>query len=589
MKLLSVVLLLLVSLSCPGQNFTLHSEQHNVRIAADGSSFTDFVEYRGKMSAGIRQTFSVYFGEEEELENLRVTYTAKNGKIVVLKKKDLVLSSAPSRSFYTGGRLYSFILPAQPSAYEFTYSYRITNPHLMFLSALWFERQSPAHAIKWSINVPPAYDLAYRINDRDEHLSLQENVLNSGIEYVFTEEITADAAAKSVVRIIVFARGSRPAEYFNAQYIALTEPHSHLSADTKAYLDGELADLTDRESKIAGLFAMVQERISYIDFENGIGAIQPRDVNKIFAEKQGDCKDMSNLLVQSLRYAGIEAYLAISSTLSHYTDFDFPTLSSGNHCICVVPQENGYLFLDATESQGAYGLPARHIQGRNVFVVREKEGEIVRVPPVPAARNAVHYALELNAEKTDLRGKAAVRLHGLSRLPIDYAAGYTDEARIKGHLQQSMTAEAENLLYDEIEITAEDTVLLSADIRAKRVLTDLGNKAYLSLNFLPFPHRRNSAADTVKIINYQTRRDSVSARLHFPAPVTLQPFEPVAYRAGGLEFTFSATQIAPAVVLLQSLYVNENLITEGEELAAYRRTEAIIEELLRSSLVFKKQ
>ena len=81
---------------------------------------------------------------------------------------------------------------------------------------------------------------------------------------------------------------------------------------------------------------------------------------------------MANLIFQALRFKKIESYLAMMPTISHASDFVFPSLSCANHMICVAHINSGS-FLDATDEANVFELPSRHTQGRTVFCFSDME------------------------------------------------------------------------------------------------------------------------------------------------------------------------------------------------------------------------
>lgn len=115
---------------------------------------------------------------------------------------------------------------------------------------------------------------------------------------------------------------------------------------------------------------------------------------------------MAFLLYNALNYFGIEAYLAISATMTHRFEMDFPSVSSGNHMICVTKDKNdNYLFLDATEATGYYKNPSRFTQGTNVFVINDgEEGNVLQVPVVRSDENKIAIVYDIYELDNSLEG-----------------------------------------------------------------------------------------------------------------------------------------------------------------------------------------
>lgn len=598
MKLqLLIFILFFCTFSALGQ-VVITDNNHLIQVAEDGSYFTEKIKISGTMSADKKEVISIYFGELETVKNLEVKITDSKGKEKYLKKKDIVLSSVPTSSFYDGLQRYSFVLPAQSSPYKFSYSYAQRNEDLMFLSLLWFPVSNDVKHVKQTIQVPANFTLDYKFSEKNGQENLvqyQRETIENYTQHTFTldqKETNKSGEEDSVerVRLIVYPTSSEPFSHFNNWYKELVQPHSTLNAETIAAIDSEIADLTTPTEKIATLYAFVQKRINYIDFEDGIGAIQPRDVNDVFAKKQGDCKDMSNLLVQSLKHAGIEANMAISSSLSHFTDLDFPSLSSANHCICVVPNEKGYIFLDATESNGIYGFPSRHTQGRHVFVINDSGGELALVPAVLPAENTARYQINLKQEKVDLVGDIKIELNGLSQMDVKNFADFTDENTVTQSLTTYFSNQSNNLAFSDLKLNSQDDKMtLIGAVNSSRILTDLGKKYYLSLNFLPFPHQLSQTKnekETEKII-YETQNRETEILIDLAEAGTIIPLN-LSAAEEGISFNFRIKQTSPQQIRIVYDYKNAHLQMSDEVLAAYHNINKFIRNVFSKTIIYEK-
>lgn len=600
MKLQILILLLFFSFFSAAQEFTYLHENHIFTISDDGSSFIKDVSFSGQMPAKKSQVISIYFTELETIKNIEVKITSFNNKERFLKKKDIVLSSVNTSNFYGGLQRYSFELPAEVLPYKVTYSYTLHHTDLMFLARLGFYYKSNKETIQYEIKVPNSHALTYKLSEEVESKKLLE--YNSKLDGNYTSHsfisipesrdtiAEKDFPFRANVQTIVHPKGVEPFAFYNKWYQKLVEPHSVLNETTKAAIDQEIEGLTTRTEKIAALFSLVQKRINYIDFENGIGAIQPRDVNDIFAKKQGDCKDMSNLLTQSLKYAGIEANMAISSTLGHFTDLDFPSLSSANHCICVVPEGEDYVFLDATESNGIFGFPSRQIQGRNVFVINDLEGELTDVPVVSMEDNKAIYEMKLVQKGIDLGGSCDVELNGMSQLDLKNYAQSTTETIVKQNIEAYYSRQANNLKFSDLELKEEyKKTSFTSTVKSSRIFTNLGKKYYLSLNFLPFPHEHVQSEKEEDKTFYNTQKRQFEITINLEQTVSMQGFEAINESREGIQFQFEIEQLSPRELLIKYEYQNENLKIEDEKLKAYNEINEIIRTAFAKTIVLVKE
>lgn len=600
MKLQVIIILLFFSFFTAAQEFTYLQENHIFIVAEDGSSFTEDVNYTGKMPANHSEVISIYFTELETIKNIKVKIQTSDGKERYLKKKEIVLSTAYTSNFYDGYQKYSFSLPAENLPYIVNYSYTSFHKDLMFLSNLGFYLKSNDELIQYEIKVPNSYKLSFKVSKEieDKNLIKYSSALEGNYtvhSYISKPELRDTIAEKDFpyrgrIRTIIHPKEIEPFAYYNKWYQNLVKPHSTLNETTKLAINQELEGLTTRKEKIAALFSLVQKRINYIAFENGIGAVQPRDVNEIFAKKQGDCKDMSNLLTQSLKYAGIEANMAISSSLSHWTDLDFPSLFSANHCICVVPEGDDYIFLDATESNGIFGFPSRHTQGRNVFVVNDLEGELVRVPVVNTENNKVIYQMSLTQKGIDLDGECTVELNGMSQLKLKNYAQSTTDAITKQNIEGYYSQQANNLKFSDLILEEEDKkTSFKSKIKSSRIFTNLGKKYYLSLNFLPFPHEETQGEEEESKLLYATQKRQFEIAVQLEETVKMQDFATLKKSGEGIQFELNIEQFSPRQLLIKYEYENENLKIEDEKLKAYNEINQFIRTAFSKTLVLVKE
>ncbi len=133
----------------------------------------------------------------------------------------------------------------------------------------------------------------------------------------------------------------------------------------------------------------MQKKIRYVAYEEGEAAFRPDTPAETMRKRYGDCKSMSLLLSTLLNRAGIEAHIAIVGTNSiPWRIADNPSLASADHMICVVPDSDGYLFLDPTHVQ----ISSRHIpswlSGKDALVVVDGGFRMIDIPDVSPEESA---------------------------------------------------------------------------------------------------------------------------------------------------------------------------------------------------------
>ncbi len=108
-----------------------------------------------------------------------------------------------------------------------------------------------------------------------------------------------------------------------------------------------------QNEKINKIIDYVQDEIRYMGIEGGIGSIQPFHPNTVVAQRYGDCKDKSLLLVKLLHAIGIEkAYPVLANTITgRYLKESLPGNQAFNHVIVSFELDSTVYWIDPTISQ----------------------------------------------------------------------------------------------------------------------------------------------------------------------------------------------------------------------------------------------
>src|SRR5690606_12166897 len=134
-----------------------------------------------------------------------------------------------------------------------------------------------------------------------------------------------------------------------------------------------------------------------------------------------DCKDMSNLLNEMLKYAGVESYTAwIGTRHNNYTYEKVPSPIVDNHMIAVAKLNGQYTFLDATGQFTLFPGFTAFIQGKQALLKIDKEHyKIIDVPVIPAGRNNTNGKMTISLKDQKLSGQADFSLTGYTKSPFN--------------------------------------------------------------------------------------------------------------------------------------------------------------------------
>lgn len=160
----------------------------------------------------------------------------------------------------------------------------------------------------------------------------------------------------------------------------LNKERDELSTETIEKLKVMTDGLSERE-KVKKVYEYVQANTRYVSVQLGIGGFQPFPANFVDTEGYGDCKALSFYTQSLLKNLGIKA---------HYTwvyggdnpppvNEDFPD-DTFNHIILCVPMEKDTVWLECTSQTKPFGYMGSFTDDRDVFVITDDGGKIVRTP-----------------------------------------------------------------------------------------------------------------------------------------------------------------------------------------------------------------
>ncbi len=152
----------------------------------------------------------------------------------------------------------------------------------------------------------------------------------------------------------------------------------------------------------------------------------PRNADRIYEKRYGDCKDMANLLKTMLNHANIPAYLTWIGTRSKpYSYKDVPSVCTDNHMICAVKIEDDYVFLDATVENINLKVIPQSIQGKEALIgINDTEFDLVEVPITIADNNSRLDSIILSVKDKALAGVLTSEIKGYIKNDYDIRALY---------------------------------------------------------------------------------------------------------------------------------------------------------------------
>lgn len=137
------------------------------------------------------------------------------------------------------------------------------------------------------------------------------------------------------------------------------------------------------ETKVNSALIYITSNYDYLGDWRGDGKVIPKSVNKIVADRFGDCKDFSTLLINLLRGMNIKADYALvnrSYTPQVISEKSVPMMDLFNHMIVRAEHDGKVFWLDPT-NRFSVGVKARgDISGRSALVLGESKNVLEKIP-----------------------------------------------------------------------------------------------------------------------------------------------------------------------------------------------------------------
>jgi hypothetical protein len=356
--------------------------------------------------------------------------------------------------FYDDQKLYSFIYPSAQVGAIMNLDYQLTYSEPRFLGSYFWANYIPNVDDELKISVQKNINIQYKLFNTE------------GLDLEFTKE-----EKKNEIIYTWKAKNKKPIPiYDNAPDFRYYEPHIifyitdyEVAGEKKQMLgtpkelynwyrelqknvnktedkqlkkvtDSLVVGITDEWEKVKKIFYWVQDNISYVAFEDGLGGFVPRDAGIVCNRKYGDCKDMASIINEMLTLAGIKSYLTwIGSRDIPYTYTDVPTPSVDNHMITsYLNKNNQWIFLDGTGKKASIDMYTSFIQGKQALIgISADSFQLVTVPIKDTSVSQTIDSITISINNNTLAGKGKAILSGYDGMDYFYHIEYKNKDEVQ--------------------------------------------------------------------------------------------------------------------------------------------------------------
>jgi uncharacterized protein YpmB len=401
--------------------------------------------YINKESGLGYQTRSVSTNKFVEAGNIKAfTLVPKNKKYEKKEVEKIELKDNPSKSsFYDDQRSYSIVFPSvQPGAVlDLSYQLKYLEPR--FMGSYYWIDYIPGMNSELSISVQKNINITYKLlNCETVNIVFTKEEKKNEVIYrwklkavepgtfygdapnfryfephivFYVTDYMVDGKSKQLL--------GGPKELYSWYQDLQKNVNKTEDSKLKQITDSLMVGITSEIEKVNKIYYWVQDNISYVAFEDGLGGFIPRDASLVCTRKFGDCKDMASIINEMLRMAGVKSYLTwIGSRDIPYRYQDVPTPAVDNHMITTYLDKSGnWHFLDGTGKHAPQELYTSFIQGKEAMVgVSSDSFKIITVPVKDTSVSQTIDSITIDIKENIVNGKGKVKLTGYDRLDYIY-------------------------------------------------------------------------------------------------------------------------------------------------------------------------
>lgn len=524
----------------------------DVKSAGKAIERTHFAVTVFNRNADYLAGFSVTYDKFSTVSQLKaVLYNSKGEKIKEYNKGDFKDNSIISNStMYDDNRIKS--LQVYETNYPYTVEFTSVKEHDGILayprwsSLLWFN--VAVESSSFSISLPEELTIRYKesllTKVKEEHINGRKNYSWQTENIKAFENEPLSVGISSLVPWVSVAPNEF--QYDNSagdlsSWSSLGKWVNDLNKDgdilnpvTIDKVKSLTSGITDQKKKIEVLYNYLQNNTRYVSVQLGIGGFKPISAAKVAEVNYGDCKALSNYMKALLKQAGISSQLVVIKNedgLNGSLSTSFSSIGQANHMILCVPAAKDTVWLECTSQQMPAGFIGGSNSNRNVLLISDQGGKIVRTPLYSANRNQQ----KRNAE-------VIIEPNGKSSAKISTEYEYQQFENVFGQLYRE-PKEQKEALYESLEISNPEVTSYSyrqPDKNMPKVIEDISlnindltakgaDKLFLTLNlmnkrsFVPAP-LENRLTDFSLQMNY-TDIDHISYQLPSDYKVEFLPKE----------------------------------------------------------------
>lgn len=460
-------------------------------------------------------SMSDYYDKFSSLSNLKATmYDGKGTKIKTYRSSDFKDASLTSSgTMYDDSRSKSLTFLNSNYPYTIEYSYDkdyngyLTFPHWVAVSGY----DSAVENASYILHIPKNMSFKYL---KSNLIKTDSVTVNDKTVYTWAAKnisaITYEPMSTGLDAIRPWVKAS-PNQFnydhfpgnvdswknLGAWVYQLSTDGQVLPENTKAVVKGLISGVKTDKEKIALLYHYLQSNTRYVSVQLGIGGFRPIAAEKVAAVNYGDCKALSNYMKTLLQEAGIKSNLVVIGNGLPSMSPDYSSFGQANHMIVCVPTEKDTTWLECTSQYNPMGYIGNGNSARNVLLITETGGKLVKTPVYKPQDNFQHRntTVVLSPE-----GSAVIHintLYGSSQYDDNLGMKLLEPTEQRKRLMNNLGISNMDISAASYHQPDKNKAVLQEKIELKssQMMSQGGDKLFLTLNLL---NRRESVPEKVE-------------------------------------------------------------------------------------------
>ena len=354
---------------------------------------------------GIKKYSSLTFPFSKKNQKLKVYFIKiiqPNGNIIHINPNLLKTVTAPfnpEAPIFSNQLLKTIQLPGLIKGSIIDYKYRtvVIKPYMKnnFFTEDYFGGLSPLKKSVYKLTIPKGLYYRYAGYGLKEKPEIIKNSLNTTLIWSIwnRKKITPEEMGPGESFIVPHVMISSVKSWNKVAlwYAHLTKDIIKPGAELNKYIDSLIHSKKTKLEKIKAIYNFTAKKIRYVGYEFGINGYKPSNVNSIFKNRFGDCKDHATLFSSMLKQIGVNAYpVLIPTTEIPDMNPNIPTPFVFDHEIAAIKLKSGrFMFADTTSNVTTFGDLPPMDQGRNVLILVNGKGITAKTPIFPPSKNSI--------------------------------------------------------------------------------------------------------------------------------------------------------------------------------------------------------